>query len=95
METARQVILEIERDGIIPDIVKSSEKFHEFRNLFIHRMIRFHVLDYYQAGFEYEWWKSHAHVAEVMLRFGITNNNPEEFVHGFDSSKSMLDSYKE
>jgi hypothetical protein len=92
---ARQVLIEIERDGVISDMVKNNAKFPEFKELFVGRMLRFHVLDAYQAGFEYAWWQSHEHVAGVMLRFGITHNDPDRFVAGFDESIEMLDVYKE
>jgi hypothetical protein len=85
-EDARQCLIQIERDGIISDVIKNNPRFHEFEKLFVTRMLRFHVLDYYQAGFEYAWWKKHQNVAEVMLRFGITHNNPEIFTEGFDKS---------
>lgn len=92
---AREALVQIERDGIIPDSIKNNPKFPEFKELFVGRMLRFHVLDAYQAGFEYAWWKSHEHVAEVMLRFGITHNDPDRFVAGFDESIEMFDVYKE
>lgn len=92
---ARRALIEIERDGVIPDMIKNNTRFSEFNELFVGRMLRFHVLDAYQAGYEYEWWQSHEHVAEVMLRFGITHNDPDIFVAGFDQSIEMLAVYKE
>lgn len=94
-EVARSCIIEIERDGTIPDILKNHPRFQEFKNLFVDRMLRFHVLDEYQAGFEYEWWKKHENVARVMLRFATTSNDPKEFVKSFDASTKTLEKYHE
>ena len=94
-EDARQYLIEIERDGILPDAIKNNPQFNDFKELFVMRMLRFHVLDYYQASFEYKWWTEHKNVAEVMLQFGITHNNPEIFAQGFDTSNDMLTHYRE
>ncbi len=94
-EDARQYIIEIERDGTMPEAITTHPKYKQYRSVFIERMLRFHLLDAYQAGFEYDWWIKHQETAEVMLRFATTSNVPSEFVEGFETSIHLYRSYQE
>ncbi len=94
-EEARNAIISIEREGIIPKKIINHKNFEKYRDVFIGRLLRFHVLDREKTKRDYEEWMKHPEVGKTALQFCNAYNNVEEYESTFSKTLDQLLSYSE
>ncbi len=94
-EEAREAIVKIEREGIIPKKIINHQNFEKYRDVFIGRLLRFHVLDREKTKKDYEEWIKHPEVGKVALQFCNAYNNLQEYESTFSKTLDHLLHYSE
>jgi hypothetical protein len=94
-ETIRTMIIQIERDGYIPDEIMQHPAYEHARKNIIARLLRFHYMDKTQAAAQYDQWKKIPHVAKTALRFCRTISDLTAFEERMDSYHAMIEQYDE
>lgn len=94
-DKAYDVIVSIERDGIIPDKILQHPKYEEHKDVIVDRLLRFYVMDREQSKGQYNNWKRYPEVARIALRFCKTYNTIDEFTNNFDVAMDEIQDYHE
>ncbi len=93
---ALEVIIQMERDGVIPDRMLQHEAYQDPSNRDnIMRVIWYHPNDKKQSRDEYRYWASHPEVAKVKARFMHVSKNEEEVLSKMKDFDDMLEHYPE
>lgn len=95
LDEAREAILSIELEGIIPDKMLRSPQYDEFRDVIVGKLLRFHVLDNLQTRIIYDNWIKHPRVAETALRFYKPQTDPQAYVAGALDAIREVGAYSE
>jgi hypothetical protein len=76
---SREIIREIELYGRIPEEVRTHQLFGRFKNVFIGRLLRYHVMDTDNSKSMYAYWAEHLDIAKVMEDFCDVFSSVEEY----------------
>lgn len=83
-EEAHEIILSIERDGVIPQSLLRHAKFGKYKSLFVDRMLRYHFMDTEQIRLVYEFWIERPELVRHVLAFTDTHTASRDYIDSFE-----------
>jgi 8-oxo-dGTP pyrophosphatase MutT (NUDIX family) len=94
-EQAREAIRTIELRGEIPKEMLDHPNFERYRDVFIDRLLKYHVLDHENTKGVYEYWEQHPFVLKTAARFCNAFTDLAQYEHHYLSTLDDIRAYTE